>query len=63
MMEENKGSIEIEIYLRNKYPSYSTYIPKIISDLLKNVKLKIIQNINLKKTVKKDNECNRITKN
>lgn len=32
MMKENKSDIEIEIYLKNKYPDYAEIIPKFIRD-------------------------------
>jgi len=32
MIKEKKSDIEIEIFLRNKYPDYAEVIPKFISD-------------------------------
>lgn len=32
MLNNNKGTIEIEIYLRELYPNYAEYIPKVVND-------------------------------
>jgi len=40
MIQQNKSNVEIEIYLRNLYPDYAEYIPKVINDQFAKRKLK-----------------------
>ena len=48
MINQNKGDIEIEVYIRNKYPNYADYIPKMIShhsNKLRKIQVKKAENI------------------
>lgn len=44
MLEQNKGDIEIEIYLREKYPNYAEYIPKMIVHHSSKLRAKTTEN-------------------